>query len=325
MLVTPGHVAVRRELIVSRFGIVGPPDDPAGVGRATGATDAFARIAVHGATFVSRGDSSGTHVKELALWAAAGIRPPLHGAWYLESGADQASTLHIADERGGYALADLPTFARLTGVRLRVLLAGDSLLRNPYTLYVVRRPTLHPAARDFATWATGPWRDALLRLRLPDGTPAFSATPETAARIVPLRSQAPAASAVMLGTWESQASQPSRTPPTLHSGLSVTVEIDSVIGATRFRGSVRRWIAGDMGVPPTAFGAVTGAVAGGGQVSFDIIWVRPGQPSVTVRGRLEGNGDTLVVNDSRQGAGPGPFSAAARFVRVGRTAIVSPR
>jgi len=90
-------------------------------------------------------------VKELALWQAAGVTPA--PSWYVESGADQATTLHLADERNAYALADLPTFAKLTDLRLHVLFASDTALTNPYTLYVVRRPDLHPAAQAFARWA----------------------------------------------------------------------------------------------------------------------------------------------------------------------------
>src|SRR5438046_1801180 len=121
---------------------------------------------------LDRGDSSGTQIKELALWTAARVRP--QGApWYLESGADQTTTLQLAAERGAYALADLPTFRRLPDLGLRVLFTADTLLGNPYTLYVVRLPVPHPAARAFAAWAQGPWRDALLARRLPHGSPAF--------------------------------------------------------------------------------------------------------------------------------------------------------
>jgi tungstate transport system substrate-binding protein len=167
-----GHVAARCPFVASRFAIVGPASDPAAVARATSAADALARIARARVRFVSRGDSSGTHIKELALWAAAGIRP--RGAsWYIESGADQTTTLQLADERGAYAIADLPTLARLPQLGVRTLFAADTLLRNPYTLYLVRPPIFHPAARTFIAWALGPWREALLARRLPDGSPAF--------------------------------------------------------------------------------------------------------------------------------------------------------
>src|SRR6266508_4077909 len=138
LLVAPGLVALRCPFVSSRFAIVGP----------AAASDALRRIAAASATFVSRGDSSGTHVKEVALWSAAGVSPPGR-AWYVESGADQAATVRIADERGAYALVDLPTFARLTGVELRVLYTGDSALVNPYTLYVIRSTPPHPAAAQF--------------------------------------------------------------------------------------------------------------------------------------------------------------------------------
>jgi tungstate transport system substrate-binding protein len=168
------HPPLRCPFVASRFAVVGPPDDPARVAAATTARDAFARIARLG-PFVSRGDSSGTHVKEVALWRAAGAPVP-PGAWYVESGADQAATLHLADERSAYALADLPTFAKLTGLRLRVLFAGDTALANSYTVYVVRTADPHPAARQFAQWTTTAGRDSVLMIRLPDGTGAFTAT-----------------------------------------------------------------------------------------------------------------------------------------------------
>ena len=169
------HTTLRCSLVASRFAVVGPPDDPARVAGAATARDAFARIARRHGPFVSRGDSSGTHVKELAQWRAAGESVP-PGPWYVESGADQATTLHLADERDAYALADLPTFTKLSGLRLRVLFIADTAFVNPYTLYVVRTPDPHPAARPFAQWTTTVARDSVLGLRLRDGTAAFTAT-----------------------------------------------------------------------------------------------------------------------------------------------------
>src|SRR2546430_192349 len=170
LLVGPGHALLRCPLAASRFAVVGPAADPARVATAATAAEAFRRIAGAGGPFVSRGDSSGTHMKELALWRAADVTPA--PGWYLESGADQATTLHLADERGAYALADLPTYARLRGLASRILFAADTALTNPYTLYVARRPEPGPAAPDLATWATHARRGRLPALRLPDGTPA---------------------------------------------------------------------------------------------------------------------------------------------------------
>src|SRR5213592_1843484 len=173
LLVAPGHALLRCPLVASRFAIVGPEADPAHVAVAASAVDAFRRIAAAGGPFVSRGDSSGTHVKELTLWQSAGVKPA--GRWYLESGTDQAATLHLADERRAYALADLPTYATLGGLGLRLLFSADTALTNPYTLYVVRSPAPHPASRDFAKWATTRGREGILALDLADGTPAFVA------------------------------------------------------------------------------------------------------------------------------------------------------
>jgi len=177
LLVTPGHAARRCPFVASRFAIVGPAADPAKVAGAATAVEALRRIAASGAPFVSRGDSSGTHLKELSLWGGAGVLPGGR-PWYVEAGADQAATLRLADERRAYALADLPTFARLKGIELRVLLAGDTALVNPYTLYVIRSPSpTHPAAAAFGSWALTDWRDRLLTLRLDDGAAAFLSLP----------------------------------------------------------------------------------------------------------------------------------------------------
>jgi tungstate transport system substrate-binding protein len=174
LLVAPGHAQLRCPFVASAFAIVGPPADPAKIAGATSAVDALKRIAGARATFVSRGDSSGTHVKELALWKDAGVSPSPRGKpWYLETGSDQAATVRLADERHGYALVDLPTFSRLKGVDLRVLVAGDTALRNPYTLYVIRSPSPHPAALSFATWAMDAWRARLLEMQLDGGMAAF--------------------------------------------------------------------------------------------------------------------------------------------------------
>lgn len=173
LLVAPGHAALRCPFVASRFAIVGPGADPAKVAGAATAVEGLRRIAAANAAFISRGDSSGTHVKELALWERANVSPRGR-PWYVESGTDQAATLRLADERGGYALADLPTFTQLKGIELRVLVSGDSALANPYTLYVIRvRSPAHPAAAAFWPWALADWRERLLALRLEGGVAAF--------------------------------------------------------------------------------------------------------------------------------------------------------
>src|SRR2546423_2224270 len=150
LLVGPGHALLRCPLVSSRFAIVGPTTDPARVASAPSAAAAFRRIAAVGGPFVSRGDSSGTHVKELDLWQAAGVTPL--SRWRIESGADQAATLHLADERDAYALAHLPTYARLRGLSLRILFVADTALTNPYTLYLTRHATAPATASALAPW-----------------------------------------------------------------------------------------------------------------------------------------------------------------------------
>ena len=172
LLVAPGHAALRCPFVASRFALVGPPADPAKVAGAATAAEALRRIAAARAPVVSRGDSSGTHLTELAVWHSAGVSPQGRG-WYLETGTDQGATLRVADERRAYALADLPTFLKLKGVDLRVLLTADTALLNPYTLYVIRSPTPHPAAAAFGSWALTDWRARLLSLPLQGGTAAF--------------------------------------------------------------------------------------------------------------------------------------------------------
>ena len=172
LLVAPGHAALRCPFVASRFALVGPAADPAKIAGAATAAEALRRIAAAQAPFASRGDSSGTHVKELALWQSAEVSPKGR-RWYLETGADQGTTLRIADERRAYALADLPTFAKVKGVELRVLFTADTALLNPYTLYVIRSPTPHPAAAAFGSWALADWRARLLALQPPGGMAVF--------------------------------------------------------------------------------------------------------------------------------------------------------
>lgn len=175
LLIDPGHAALRCPFVASRFAIVGPRTDPAHVATAGTAADVFRRIADARALFISRADSSGTHIKELLLWKTARVTPDApRNTWYVQAGGDQAATLRIADERAAYALADLPTFTRLAGIDLQVLFTADTALGNPYTLYVIRSASTDSAAMRFSTWAMAEWRARLLALRLPDGAAAFA-------------------------------------------------------------------------------------------------------------------------------------------------------
>lgn len=149
----------RRLVMHNDFVIVGPPSDPARI-RGQNPVEALKRIFTAGATFVSRGDDSGTHVKELALWKNAGLEP-VGKAWYLETGQGQGATLSIAFEKGGYALTDRGTFlAYQSNVDLEILIEGDPFLLNVYHVIIVN-PEKWPGvnlegAKAFADFITSP-------------------------------------------------------------------------------------------------------------------------------------------------------------------------
>lgn len=124
-------VAGDREVVMHNdFVVVGPAEDPARA-RDRRAVAAFERIAARRAPFVSRGDDSGTHAKELSLWADAGVRP--RGAWYQETGSGMGATLAVAAEKAAYALADRGTYLSNHQARdLEVIVDGGPGLLNVY-------------------------------------------------------------------------------------------------------------------------------------------------------------------------------------------------
>ncbi len=134
----------RRVIARNFFLIVGPANDPAGVAGARSAGEALEKIRAAGAVFVSRGDKSGTHTRELDLWAKAGGPPDKN---YLETGQGMAQTLQIAAERRGYTLTDTATFYGLKGLSGLQPVFGDSPeLENIYAVIAVN-PARIPSAR----------------------------------------------------------------------------------------------------------------------------------------------------------------------------------
>ncbi len=170
-----GHGERREDVMWNRFVIVGPADDPAEI-RGLGALAALQRIAEKRAAFVSRGDESGTHMRERALWAELGIEP----GWpeYVETGLGQGRTLTVADQMRAYCLTDEATFlASRRHLELVVLVMDDPRLRNEYGVIVVN-PRVHPGARaalahrlvDFLIGPVGQSRIAGYRI---EGRPVF--------------------------------------------------------------------------------------------------------------------------------------------------------
>ncbi|MBK8935936.1 MAG: substrate-binding domain-containing protein [Chloroflexi bacterium] len=132
-----GDGSRREDVMYNDFIIVGPPSDPAGLQGMTSATEAFTKIAETQSPFVSRGDDSGTHSKEKAIWAAAGIEPA--GDWYISAGQGMGAVLTMADEQQAYTLSDRATYLALTleGTELVILVEGDPILFNPYGVIAV--------------------------------------------------------------------------------------------------------------------------------------------------------------------------------------------
>lgn len=153
-----GYGVDRQDVMYNDFVIAGPTNDPAGIKGTNDVAAALAKIANTKATFVSRGDESGTHFKEISLWNAADIKP--QGDWYLEAGRGMGEVLTMADERQGYALTDRGTYiAYQNKISLEVSNSGDKRLFNPYGVIPVN-PAKHAhvkfeLATAFANYLTG--------------------------------------------------------------------------------------------------------------------------------------------------------------------------
>lgn len=132
-----GFGADRRLVMHNDFVLVGPAADPAGIRGVVRAAEALRKIAAAGATFVSRGDNSGTHQMELQLWQAAGLAP-VGRSWYLESGQGMGATLKLASEKAAYTLTDRGTYLANRGnLQLVILVEGDAVLLNVYHVIIV--------------------------------------------------------------------------------------------------------------------------------------------------------------------------------------------
>ncbi len=152
-----GFGTEREAVMYNDFILVGPSGDPAGLGKTGSAAVALKRIAASQALFVSRGDDSGTHKKERALWKAAGIQPG--GTWYRQAGQGMGKVLQMADEMEAYTLADRGTWlAYRDKSTLAITHEGDTAMHNPYGIIAVN-PQRHPGgnyagAKRLIRWIT---------------------------------------------------------------------------------------------------------------------------------------------------------------------------
>jgi tungstate transport system substrate-binding protein len=157
-----------RKIMFNDFLVVGPPDDRAHARQASSLDEALRRIAGSAEGFVSRGDQSGTHERERALWGAVRVTPRRN----LPTGQGMATTLRVTSERGAYTLTDRATWTQLAGsLRLVPVVEGDPRLLNTYAV-IVGEGERHRDALAFARWlAVGPGRDVIASV------PGFSVWP----------------------------------------------------------------------------------------------------------------------------------------------------
>ena len=160
--VADGHGVERFDVMYNDFVLVGPAADLAGLRDSASATAALGKIASHKMPFVSRGDDSGTHKKELSLWAQIGLDvSAASGSWYRETGSGMGATLNVAVGMGAYALTDRGTWIGFKNkAGFEILFDGDPALFNQYGV-ILTNPTKHPQIKArlgqrFIDWVLGP-------------------------------------------------------------------------------------------------------------------------------------------------------------------------
>lgn len=156
--VDEGWFVHRHDVMYNDFVVVGPPNDPAKIKSVRSAANAFKQIADSGAVFVSRGDKSGTHTRELFLWKKTGI-DPAGKKWYLEVGQGMEKTQRVADEKRAYTLTDRGTWLATKDkdkLDLAIVLDGDPALFNQYGVMAVNpekhKHVKYKEAMKFVNW-----------------------------------------------------------------------------------------------------------------------------------------------------------------------------
>lgn len=155
--VAAGYGVDRKDVMHNDFILIGPENDPAKIKGQTDTVKALTAIAQTKSTFLSRGDDSGTHKKELKLWEKAGIKP--EGEWYKSVGKGMGDTFRMADEMKGYTLIDRGTYLALKDkYKLAIMVEKDKPLLNPYGVIAVN-PAKFPkvdyeGATKFINWIT---------------------------------------------------------------------------------------------------------------------------------------------------------------------------
>ncbi len=156
--VEEGLFVNRHDVMYNDFIIIGPPNDPAKIKGIKSVVEAFLKIGKSGEPFVSRGDNSGTHTKELAIWKKAGIDPKGQ-KWYLEVGQGMEKTQRIANEKRTYTLTDRGTWLATKDndkLEMVIVLEGDPVLFNQYGVMAVNpekhKHVKYKEAMEFINW-----------------------------------------------------------------------------------------------------------------------------------------------------------------------------
>jgi tungstate transport system substrate-binding protein len=160
--VEEGYFVNRHDVMYNDFVIIGPTDDPAKLKGMKSVTEAFKKIAASGSPFVSRGDKSGTNIKELAVWKQAGLDPKGQ-KWYMEVGQGMEKTQRVANEKRAYTLTDRGTWLATKDkdkLDMVVVLEGDPVLFNQYGVMAVN-PEKHKNVKNkeamvFINWLISP-------------------------------------------------------------------------------------------------------------------------------------------------------------------------
>lgn len=154
----------RRQVMYNDFVIIGPAADPAGI-RGDSVANALSTIEGTAATFVSRGDNSGTHKKEKSLWQKAKMPVPEKQSWYVQTGQGMLATINVAAERKGYTMTDRGTYIKYEANHqgnppLKILVEGDAGLLNQYSVIAVNPKRCsnvkNAEAKAFMDWVTAP-------------------------------------------------------------------------------------------------------------------------------------------------------------------------
>jgi tungstate transport system substrate-binding protein len=161
--VADGFGVDRREIMYNDFVIIGPAGDPAGI-KGKSIKEALSAIKASQSVFVSRGDNSGTHKKELSLWKAAELPVPEKESWYVQTGQGMLATINVAAERNGYTMTDRGTYIKYEdnmkgNPPLKIVVEGDKALLNQYSVIAVNPSRCSNVQNDlaqaFIDWITG--------------------------------------------------------------------------------------------------------------------------------------------------------------------------